>query len=142
MSKAPKRSLSRSLSPKGEAYLDALIAEVNEETERRAEKWARQKTKDPKTRIVPKGLDSSGAQLLRRWHLRLRKKDDALREKDAAIEKIKDPIKRQKEWSRQSKRSLAVMQESADYVRALTDHALGWTAETKKPARITKKRVN
>jgi len=51
------RDRPRSLSTQGRSYLDAMIAEVNEQTERDAKKWARQKRKDPTTLILPKGGD-------------------------------------------------------------------------------------
>jgi hypothetical protein len=44
----------RPLSPTGRAYMDALAEEVHKDTEREAKKWARQRAKDPKTRIWPK----------------------------------------------------------------------------------------
>ena len=78
---------------------------------------------------------------LRNWHFRLRKKYEALREKEAAIEKIRDLNKRVNESIHQSKRSTAVIQETADYVRALTDHTLGWTAKPQKPSRRSSRRT-
>jgi hypothetical protein len=44
----------RPLSPKGEAYIDAMVAEIDAKTERQAATWARQKAKDPQAKILTK----------------------------------------------------------------------------------------